>query len=172
MKYIDNVGQIIFCFNCKQPQFLRTFMPEIEILDKMAVMSQPKNVYWSKNFAFHFENKNWLYQKTSFYLFRKQHTDLSFTREKISGILLQFIDVEVTIRDRKINIRVHHKRTFTNVLLHFNIIAPLSWKRGLITCLSHSAYSYSSKVSSLEIEINFIIFLYRNGYPTSIHFHL
>ena len=99
--------------------------------------------------------------------------NLRFTCEEAPGISLPFLDVEVTIRDRKFNIRMHHKRTFTGVLLHCNSIASLTCKRGLITCLLHNAYSYSSKDSSLKTEINFIILLFkRNEYPTSIHSYL
>ena len=44
----------------------------------------------------------------------------------------------------------------------------LSWKRGLINCLIHRAYLYSSNDSLLKTEITRIISLFKqNGYPTS-----
>ena len=81
---------------------------------------------------------------------------------------LPFFDVEVTIHDREFDVSEHHKPTFWGARLHFKITAPMPWKRGIITCLMHCAYSYSSNDPLLETEINFIISLFkRNGYPTS-----
>ena len=88
--------------------------------------------------------------------------------EEASGPSLPFLDVQLTICDREFNICVYRKPTFTGVLLHFNSIAPLSWKRGLINCLLHRAYLYSSNDSLLKTEITRIISLFkRNGYPAS-----
>ena len=61
-----------------------------------------------------------------------QHPNLRFTSEEASGPSLPFLDVELTICDGEFNICVYRKPTFTGVFLHFNSIAPLSWKRGLI----------------------------------------
>ena len=97
-----------------------------------------------------------------------QHPNLRFTCEQASRPSLPFLDVQLTIWDREFNICVYRKPTFTGVLLHFNSIAPLSWKRGLINCLLHRAYLYSSNDSLLKTEITRIISLFkRNGYPTS-----
>ena len=82
--------------------------------------------------------------------------------------LIPFLDAELTICDGEFNISVYCKSTFTGLLLHFNSIAPLSWKRGLINCLLHCAYLYSSNISLLKTEINCIISLFkRNDYPIS-----
>ena len=63
---------------------------------------------------------------------------------------------------------VYRKASFSGVLLYFNSIAPLFWKRDLITCLLYGAYSYSSNNSLLKPEINFTISLFKqNGYPTT-----
>ena len=98
----------------------------------------------------------------------KQHPNLRFTCEEASGPSLPFLDVEQTICNREFNICVYHKPTFTGVLLHFDSIAPLSLKRGLINCLLHRAYLYSSTDSLLKSNINFIISLFkRNGYSMS-----
>ena len=54
------------------------------------------------------------------------------------------------------------------MLIHFHSIAPFLWKRGLISCLLHCAYLYSSNNSLLKTEINCIISLFkRNSYPIS-----
>ena len=97
-----------------------------------------------------------------------QHPNLRFTCEEASGPSLPFLDVQLTICDGEFNICVYRNPTFTGVLLHFNSIAPLSWQRGLINCLLHRAYLYSSNDSLLKTEINCIISLFkRNGYPIS-----
>ena len=64
---------------------------------------------------------------------------------------------------------MYRKPAFTGILLHFNSMAPFPKKRGLIICLLHRAYSYSSNDLLLKTEINFIISLFkRNGYPIPI----
>ena len=92
-------------------------------------------------------------------LLNSQHPNLRFTCEKASGTSSPFFDVELMICDGEFNISVYRKPTFTGVLLHFNSIAPLSWKRDLITCLLHCVYLYSSNDLSLKTEFNFIIFI-------------
>ena len=71
----------------------------------------------------------------------KQHSNLHFTCE---GASLPFLDVEVMIHEEGFDISVYRKQTFTSVLLHFNNIAPLSCKRGLITCVLHKVNLFSS----------------------------
>ena len=72
------------------------------------------------------------------------------------------------ICDGEFNICVYCKPTFISVLLHFNSIAPLSWKLGLINCLLHCAHLYSSNDLLPKTKINYIISLFkRNGYPIS-----
>ena len=88
-----------------------------------------------------------------------QHPNLRFTCEKAQGPSLPFLDVEVTISDEEFDI------CLSSVLLYFNSIVPLSRKRGLITCLLHRAYSYSSNDSLLKTEIKFFFF-YSNGVDT------
>ena len=98
----------------------------------------------------------------------KRHPNLRLKCEEASVPSLPFLDIELTICDGEFNTCVYCKPTFTGVLLHFNSIAPLSWKRGLINCLLHRAYLYSSNDLLLKTEINCIIFLFkRNGYPMS-----
>ena len=106
-------------------------------------------------------------------MLNNQHPNLRFTREEASGPSLPFLDVELTICDGEFNINVYCKPTFTAVLLHFNSIAPLSWKRGLINCLIHCAYLFSSNDSLLKTEINCMISLFkRNCYPISFILNL
>ena len=93
-------------------------------------------------------------------MLKNQHPNLLFTNEEASGHSLPFLDVEVTISDKKCNASEYHKPTSAGVLLHFNRIAPLFWKRGLIICLLHRAHFYSSNDSLLKTEINFIISLF------------
>ena len=85
-----------------------------------------------------------------------QHSNLRFKCEEVSSPSLPFLDVEVAICNGKFCISVYPQPTFTGVLLHFNSIAPLSWKRGLITCLLPCAYLYSSNYSLLKTETIFI----------------
>ena len=85
-----------------------------------------------------------IFNSTDVQLFlNNQHPNFCFIYEGSSGPSLPFLDVEVTICDREFDVCVCRKPTFTLtfVLLHFNTIAPLSWKRGLI--LMHRAHLYS-----------------------------
>ena len=97
-----------------------------------------------------------------------QHPNLRFACEEASNPSPPFLDVELAICDGEFNICVYRKPTFTGVLLHFNSMASLSWKRGLINCLLHCAYLYFSNDSLLKTEINCILsVLERNGDPIS-----
>ena len=101
-------------------------------------------------------------------MLNNQHPNIHFTCEEASRPSLPFLDVEVTICDTELSGSEYRKQTFTGVLFHFNSIAPLFWKRGLITCLLHRGYLYSLNDSLLKTKINFVISLFnRNGYPIS-----
>ena len=97
-----------------------------------------------------------------------QHPILRFTCEEASGPSLPLLNVELASCNGEFNINAYGKPTFTGVLLHFNSIAPLPWRGGLINCSIHRAHLYSSNDSLLKTEINRIISLFKwNRYPIS-----
>ena len=61
-------------------------------------------------------------------LLSNQQPNLCFTCEEALDPSQTFLDVEVMIWNGEFDISVHHKPNLTGVLLHFNIIPPLSWK--------------------------------------------
>ena len=73
-----------------------------------------------------------------FDILNKQHNNLRFTMEEADGTL-PFLDVEIDIRQESVATWVYRKSTYTSVLLNFHAIAPLKWKRALISCLLHRA---------------------------------
>lgn len=91
-------------------------------------------------------------------MFNSQHPNLRFTMEVAEGTL-PFLDFEVNIQGRDVSTWVYRKSTNTNVMLNFHAIAPLKWKRALISCLLYRAslfvcssdLYFQREVSNLEV---------------------
>ena len=100
-----------------------------------------------------------------FDILNKQHNNLRFTMEEADGTL-PFLDVEIDIRQESVATWVYRKSTYTSVLLNFHAIAPLKWKRALISCLLHraSVICSSDYFFNCEVEKLKTIFSY-NNYP-------
>ena len=100
-----------------------------------------------------------------FDLLNKQHKNLRFTMEIANGTL-PFLDVEINIQQENTSTWVYRKSTYTGVLLNFNAIAPLKWKRALISCLLHRASVVCSSDYFFKCEVEKLktIFL-NNNYP-------
>ena len=71
-----------------------------------------------------------------------KHFNLRFTCVEALGFSSPFLDAEVKINEREFDISAYRQPIFTGLLSHFNGIAPLTMKQGLISCLLHSANSY------------------------------
>ena len=96
------------------------------------------------------------------------HPNLRFTMETISKAL-PFLDVSVAIKDEAYSTKVYRKPTNTGVLMHFDCMAPLQWKKSLIKCFLNRALRLSSDVDSFNTEVDTIrASLLRNGYPSRV----
>ena len=79
---------------------------------------------------------------------------------------LPFLDVSISIKDTGYDTKVYRKPTNTGVLMHFESMAPLKWKKTLVKCLLNRALRLSSTFDNLISEIETITScLERNGYP-------
>ena len=95
------------------------------------------------------------------------HTNLKFTVEYPQDTL-PFLDVEVKLHDGFIETWVYRKSTNTGVLMNFNAVAPVQWKRSLITCLLNRAFIVCSTYALFLEEVKRLkaIFI-SNAYPAS-----
>ena len=93
------------------------------------------------------------------------HRNLKFTCE-YGGTNMPFLDTKLMLKPGGVESTVHRKPTDTNVVLHYNTVAPLTWKRGLIKCLLHRAKVVCSSKANLDEEVLKLreIFV-ENGYP-------
>ena len=96
------------------------------------------------------------------------HPNLRFTVETTEGSL-PFLDVEIQLKDDHVETWIYRKSTHTGVVLNFEAIAPVKWKRGLILCLLHRAYNTCSSAELFHNEIsNLRTMFLNNGYPATI----
>ena len=103
-----------------------------------------------------------------FDLLNKQHKNLRFTMEVANGTL-PFLDVEINIQQENASMWVYRKSTYTGVLLNFHAVAPLKWKRALISCLLHRASVICSSDYFFKLEVKKLKSLFsNNNYP--LHF--
>ena len=97
------------------------------------------------------------------------HPNLKFTAE-IGPSTLPFLDTAITLPDIVNGIvtsQVYRKPTFTGLMLNFSAMCPFKWKRGLIQCMLHRAYTISSNWSLFDKEVDFLKRTFAaNGYPT------
>ena len=96
------------------------------------------------------------------------HGNVQFTHE-MGGIGMPFLDTSVTLSPDGLKSSVYRKKTDTNVIMHYDAIAPNAWKTGLIKCMLHRAEVVCSDKATLEKECKQLkdVF-YSNGYPTQV----
>ena len=95
----------------------------------------------------------------------EQHPNLRFTVE-VGPRCLPFLDVSVSVRLQSAVLGMFRKDTYTGLLLNFSAVCPISWKRGLVFCFLHRAYTVCSTWSLFHIEIDNLRRIFtRNGYP-------
>ncbi len=69
--------------------------------------------------------------------------------EKESNKSINFLDVKIRIEnDNSISTSTYHKPTFTGVMLNWNSLTSMKYKKGLISCL----LDRSSKICSSEAQ--------------------
>jgi hypothetical protein len=99
-------------------------------------------------------------------LLNSQHKQLRFTLERAKDDSLPFLDVDIKLSDIGVDTQVYRKKTDTGTILHYDSVAPQSWKTGLFKCLVHRAKMICNSTTSLGNEIINIKNLFsKNGYP-------
>ena len=94
------------------------------------------------------------------------HPSLKFTFEESNTPTLPFLDVNVTLGDGKCGTWVHRKCTDTNTLLHFEAVAPVKWKSGLVMCMLTRAQRISSSIKHFNSEVEKLKLIFcKNAYP-------
>ena len=80
--------------------------------------------------------------------------------------MLPFLDVKVSIINRRFDLSVYRKPTFTGLFLNFDSNAPKMYKIGLVKCMLNRAYDICSNWTNFHVEIQKICnYLLENGYP-------
>ena len=74
-----------------------------------------------------------------FELINKAHKNLKFTFENHSNNQLPFLDVNVILKDSDFETSVFRKSTFTGLMLNFQAVCPIEWKKGLVIGMLHRA---------------------------------
>ena len=93
------------------------------------------------------------------------HPSLQFTYEE-SGPTLPFLDVEVRLSERGCETCIFRKCTNTNTFLHFDAIAPMKWKSGLVMCMLNRAHRLSSSAQLFYEEVRKLKSIFeQNAYP-------
>ena len=96
------------------------------------------------------------------------HENLQFTYE-MGGKSMPFLDTNVTLSPDGLKSSVFRKKTNTDVVLHYDAIAPNSWKTGLIKCMLHRADLVCSDEDTREKEFSKLkAIFFNNGYPPQI----
>ena len=93
------------------------------------------------------------------------HSSLRFTYEE-SNSTLPFLDVDVRLSESGSQTCIYRKPTNTNTLLHFDSVAPLKWKSGLVMCMLNRAKRISSSAQLFNAEVMKLKVIFElNSYP-------
>jgi hypothetical protein len=98
-----------------------------------------------------------------------QHPNIKFTHEEQENNTLPFLDVLVTIHNKKLISRVYRKKTFTGVYLNWNSLTSKRYKIGLINCLLDRTWNICSSTILFHDEMEKLkSILLKNDYPIEI----
>ena len=98
-----------------------------------------------------------------------RHPSISFSKEIESDSSLSFLDIHVKRGDDEFSTSVYRKPTFSGLYLNFGAFAPLTYKKGLISCLLYRAYMICSNWELVHKEIQLLkCILLRNKYPMGL----
>ena len=100
-----------------------------------------------------------------FNLINQGHPNIKFTCE-FGDKNIPFLDVNIIMSESTFDTSIFRKPTYTGLLLNFNAMCPVTWKKGLVIGLLNRAYVACSSWISLHVEIDKITnFLIANSYP-------
>ena len=95
------------------------------------------------------------------------HPNLKFTVET-GGKQIPFLDIQIDIRNQKIQTSVYGKPTYTSLILNYVATCPSKWKSGLIQTLLNRAYVVCNSWYSFHLELDNRRKIFRmNGYPST-----
>ena len=100
----------------------------------------------------------------------KCHPTIKFTIEKETNNEINFLDVKVKRElDGTITTSTYRKPTFTGVMLNWNSLTSIKYKKGLIGCLLDRSYKICSNNQQRIIEMEELRdLLLKNNYPQQI----
>ena len=76
---------------------------------------------------------------------------------------LPFLDVLLKrTGDNKLQMKVHRKKTCSNIYIHWKAFAPKNWKIGTLKGMFRLAYLVCSEESDLKKEIQFLMDVFKN----------
>ena len=94
------------------------------------------------------------------------HSSIQFSQEIEQHHQLSFLDVLLTRNGNTLQTSVYRKTTHTGLYTKWTSLCPLKFKRNLINCLLHRAYTICSSYIGMHKEFEFITtMLLKNGYP-------
>ena len=99
-----------------------------------------------------------------------QHKTIKFTMEKEVNNSINFLDVKITRNiDNSLSTSTYRKPTFTGVMLNWNSLTSIKYKKGLISCLlDRSNKICSSETQRLEEMEMLRSLLISNNFPPQI----
>ena len=97
------------------------------------------------------------------------HPNISFTYGKENNSQLPFVDVLFIRNGTHLHTTVYRNDTRNDLYLHWDALAPVSWKRGTLRTLVNRAYLVCSNKELLRKELAYLksVFLKKNGYTLS-----
>ena len=82
-----------------------------------------------------------------------RHINITFSKESENESCLSFLDILVKRDEDKFITSIYRKPTFSGVYLHFRAHAPITYKKGLISCLLYRLYMICSNWKLIHHEI-------------------
>ena len=97
-----------------------------------------------------------------------RHPNIRFSKENENNSSISFLDILIE-RNDGFSTSVYRKPTFSGLYLNFRAFAPLTYKKGLISCLLYRAYMICSNWHLIHKEIQLLkSILLRNKYPVGL----
>ena len=99
----------------------------------------------------------------------EQHETIKFTMEIEENGELNFLDVKIKRKGNSFVTSTYHKPTFTGVMLNWNSLTSVKYKKGLIHCMLDRSNKICSSEIQKEIEKTHLRSLFlSNNYPNQI----
>ena len=98
--------------------------------------------------------------------FYKQHKNVKFTSEIEENGSLSFLDITITLENKKFVTSVYRKPTFSSAFINFESFIPEMHKRGLFETFFHKSFRLCSSYEDFHQEIKITKSIFKhNNYP-------